>query len=247
MQLTISARSLAYYATGRFCPLCAWIKLNVKNLPYQSFPAIFSSIDRYNKLIVQNHFQRENSLPPWLSELGEVAGYINPPHWTSFTVLHQETGITLRGEADGIFKMADGSYTIVDYKTSRYTGGQRAMRALYRAQLNAYAFISERLGMYPVRRLALVYMEPVTDEATAADPRQVDGQGFTMGFKAKVVDVKLDPDGLIPPLLRKAKEVSLLETPPLGLPGCKDCDAVDGLITALRGPDQGFPDTFVAC
>ena len=121
------------------------------------------------------------------------------------------------------------------------------MRALYQAQLNAYAFIGERLGMYPVRRLALVYMEPVTDEATAADPRQVDRQGFTMGFKARVVDVKLDPNGLIPPLLRKAKEVSLLETPPLGLPGCKDCDALDALMTALHGSDQAFPDTLVAC
>ena len=235
MPLTISARNLAYYATDRFCPLCAWIKLNVKNLPYQSFPAIFSSIDRYNKLIVQHHFQREKALPPWLRALGEVESYINPPHWTSFAVLHQETGITLRGEADGIFKMADGSYTIVDYKTSRYTRGQRAMLALYEAQLNAYAFTGERLGMYPVRRLALVYMEPVSDEETAADPQHVDGRGFSLGFKARVVDVKLQPDALIPPLLRRAKEISLLESPPSGVPGCKDCDAVDGLITALRG------------
>ena len=237
MPLTISARNLAYYATDRYCPLCAWVKLNVKNLPYQSFPAIFSSIDRYNKLIVQHHFRREKALPPWLSELGEVDSYIDPPHWTSFAVLHQETGITLRGEADGIFKMADGTYTIVDYKTSRYTRGQRSMNSLYEAQLNAYAFTGERLGMYPVRRLALIYMEPMSDEETAADPQLVDDQGFSLGFKAKVVDVDLKPDGLIPPLLRKAKEVSLLESPPSGLPGCKDCDAVDELITALRGPE----------
>ena len=111
------------------------------------------------------------------------------------------------------------------------------MNSLYEAQLNAYAFTGERLGMYPVRRLALVYMEPVTDEETAADPQQVDDLGFSMGFKARVVDVELKPDGLIPPLLRKAKEVSSLESPPSGLPGCKDCDAVDELITALRGPE----------
>ncbi len=48
--------------------------------------------------------------------------------------------------------------------------------------------------MYPVRRLALVYMEPVTDEGTAADPELVDGQGFSLGFKAKVVNVALKPD-----------------------------------------------------
>ena len=133
--------------------------------------------------------------------------------------------------------VADGSYTIVDHKTSRYTRGQRGLFSLYEAQLNAYAFTGERLGLYPVRRLALVYMEPVTDEGTAADPHLVDDQGFSLGFKAKVVDVDLKPDSLIPPLLRKAKEISLLESPPLGLPECKDCDAVDGLISALRGPN----------
>ncbi len=114
------------------------------------------------------------------------------------------------------------------------------MNSLYEAQLNAYAFTGERLGMYPVRRLALVYMDPASDEETASDPQMVDDQGFSLGFKAKVVDVDLKPDGLIPPLLRKAKEISLLKSPPLGLPGCKDCDAVDGLIAALGGHNQGY-------
>ena len=127
MGLSISATELGAYAKGRFCARCAWVRLHVKTLPYQSFPGIFSTIDRYNKLIVQGYFDRTRSLPSWLGQLGEVESYVHPPHWSKFAIIDKDTGVTLRGEADAIFKMADGSYTIVDYKTARYTPGQGAM------------------------------------------------------------------------------------------------------------------------
>lgn len=236
MGSTISATDLGYYASSRFCLLCAWVKLHVKTLPFQGFPGIFSTIDRYNKLIVQHHYQRQNSLPQWLGGLGEVGAYIDPPHWSSFKVVDPESGVTVRGEADGIFRMADRSYTIVDYKTARYTPGQRGMFPAYEVQLNTYAYIGERLGLSPIGRLALVYMEPQTDEQSAGDPRLVDAKGFSMEFEATVVDVELRPDKLVPPLLRKVREVSEMADPPAaGLPGCKDCGAMDDLVAALLG------------
>ena len=69
---TISATELGTYSRTRFCSRCAWIRLHIKSLPYQSFPGIFSSIDRYNKLIVHNHFDREARCPSWLRKLGEL-------------------------------------------------------------------------------------------------------------------------------------------------------------------------------
>ena len=233
MELTISATELGQYASSRFCLHCAWVRLHVKGLPFQSFPGIFSTIDRYNKIIVQNHFERENALPVWLKELGEVGDYVNPPHWSSFKATHNETEITVRGEADGIFKMRDGSYTIVDYKTSKYSSAQRGLFPKYKVQLNAYAYIGERFGFSPVHRLALIYMEPITDDETAQDPRLVDDRGFSMGFEATVVDVDLSPDKLIPPLLRRVRDVADMERVPLGLPNCKDCQALDSLMDAL--------------
>ncbi len=230
---TVSATELGYYASSRFCPHCAWVRLNVKNLPFQGFPGIFSTIDRYNKLIVKNHFQRENALPVWLGKLGEVAAYVDPPHWSRFKVLEDASGVTVRGEADGIFQMADHSYTIVDYKTAKVSRAQHAMFRSYETQLNAYAYIGERLGLSPVRRLALVYMEPQTDEETVLDPQLVDASGFSMSFQATIVDVALKPEILIPPLLRRVKEVSEMELPPAGRPGCRDCKALDSLIDAL--------------
>ena len=232
---TISATELGTYARARFCPRCAWVRLHIKNLPYQSFPGIFSSIDRYNKLIVHNHFDREGHAPPWLAELGDARQYINPPHWSRFKTLDEETGITLRGEADGIFRLADGSYVIVDYKTSRYNPDRPGMFSNYEVQLNAYALIAERQGLSPVSKLALVYMEPATDKETAEEPNLVDAKGFTMGFRAKVVPVELRTGSLLPPLLRKARSIWDMDAPPLAAEGCKDCEAVDGLLQRLGG------------
>ena len=233
MGATVSATELGQYASSRFCPHCAWVRLHVKKLPFQSFPGIFSTIDRYNKIIVQNHFERENTLPVWLKDLGEVGSNIDPPHWSSFKAIHEETGITVRGEADGIFKMRDGSYTIVDYKTSKYSPAQRGMYSNYEVQLNAYAYIGERFGLSPVRQLALVFMEPLADAQTAQDPRLVDHRGFSMGFEATIVDVPSRPEELIPPLLRRVRDVADMQQPPAGLPGCKDCQATDSLMDAL--------------
>ena len=233
---TISATELGTYARPRFCPRCAWVRLHVKKLPYQSFPGIFSSIDRYNKLIVHNHFDREGHAPTWLAELGETGGYVEPPHWTKFKTLDEETGITLRGEADGIFRLRDGSYVVVDYKTSRYSPAQQGMFKNYEVQLNAYAFIAERQEISPVSKLALVYMEPATDKETAEEPGLVDSQGFMMGFRARVVEVALRQEELLPPLLRKARSIWDMTAPPPAGRECKDCAALDGLIGSLEAP-----------
>ena len=234
MGLSISATALGAYGSGRFCERCAWLRLHVKSLPYQSFPGIFSTIDRYNKLIVHSYFDRARSLPTWLGQLGEVESYVDPPHWSRFKVLDKETGVTLRGEADGIFKMADGSFAIVDYKTAKYTPGQMGLFKSYVVQLNAYAFIGQRLDLAPVGQLALVYMEPVTDERTAKMPHLVDDLGFSMGLSATVVPVDLMPEELIPPLLRQARKLSEMDSPPHGTQACKDCEAVDTLVRALH-------------
>ena len=246
MAITISATNLGYFASSRFCPRCAWLRLNLKELPYQSFPGIFSTIDRYNKFIVQSYFNRENSLPLWLRNLGDVDRYIDPPHWSSFKVFDEASSVTLRGEADGIFQMTDGSYTIVDYKTSRYNGTHRGMFKSYEVQLNAYAYIGERLGLSPVSRLALVYMEPLTGEETAQQPRSVDEQGFIMGFEARIVDVNLKPGRLIPELLRKVKALVELEQAPQGKDDCKDCAAVAALFAPLGPAGGSDPCRFLA-
>lgn len=223
--LVISAKDLGEFNLKRNCQRCLWIKLHLKPLPYQSFPGIFSTIDSYNKRIVHGYFDRERQLPTWLNALGPVQSYIDPPSYHKFSVSDSNIGVTLRGQADGIFKMIDGTYTIVDYKTSKYTVNQDKLMDIYEAQLNGYAYLAERLGMRPVQQLALIYMEPITDDETVSLPDVVDGKGFTMQFNATIVPVEIAHDTMIPKLMSKARELYDTFRAPLLEGNCKNCQA----------------------
>ena len=213
--------------------------MRVRLLPWQGFPGIFSSIDRYTKQVVVGYLQREGRLPPWMAPAfytdgGEAVQHIDPPHWSKFTATDDATGVTLRGEADAIFRLADGTCAIVDYKTSRYNPGNRSQRRVYRAQLNAYAWVAQRLDFPPVSRLSLAYVEPATSPATVDSEGSVDDAGFVLGFRPRLVEVELNPQRLIPPLLRQAARIHALTEPPQAREGCRDCAALNGLLATLE-------------
>ena len=214
--------------------------MHVKPLPWQGFPGIFSSIDRYTKLVVVNHLRREGCLPSWMASAFHADGddavvHLDPPHWSRFKATDEATGATLRGEADAMFRLADGTCAIVDYKTSRYNPENRGQLRAYRAQLNAYAWISQRLSFPAVSKVALIYMEPASDSETADIPELVDDAGFVLGFRPRVIEVELAPERLIPPLLRQATRIHAMPEPPPPKEGCKDCAALDALRNALAG------------
>lgn len=217
-----------------FCPKCFWIKLQLNNrLPYQIFPGIFSSIDSYTKRIVHSWFDKHGHPPPWLESLGNLVGYVEPPHFSKFNILNQETNILLTGGPDGVFIRSDSSHIIVDYKTAKYTGAQDKLFPLYEAQLNAYALIGEQRGLAPVSDLALIYMEPVTSQDSAVSGDNYREDGFGMGFKANIHRVTLDLN-IIQPLLLKTREIYNLENPPACREGCNNCQLLDGLLEVAK-------------
>ncbi len=221
-QFRISGKHLGELNQVAYCPRCIWLKLRLEyRLPYQIFPGIFSSIDAYTKRVVQ-HFLDHDGLPKWLSELGDVSGYRPAPSYQTFCVDEPETNVHLTGAPDAILLNADGSHLIVDYKTSRYTRGQDALRPLYEGQLNAYAWIAERTGYRPVTRLALVYMQPRTALEDASDTTNHRPCGFAMAFTPHIEFVPIQRD-LVPRLLMAAREIHDLPTPPPARRGCRDC------------------------
>jgi len=226
----ISAKTLGELALPEFCPRCFWIKQHAGKLPYQIFPGIFSSIDSYTKKMIHCHFDEGKCSPAWLSELGDLTGYVNPPHYTKFQIIDPASDVTLWGTPDGIFKAADGSHIIVDYKTAKFTGSQDRLMPVYQVQLNAYAVIGEQCGLHPVSRLALIYMEPVTDGKETFFMSNHRKYGFDMGFAATVHDINLEP-GLITTLLAQAKEIYEMPVPPGGRTECKECASLENLIT----------------
>lgn len=228
--IRISAKTLGALAMPDFCPRCFWIQMRADGLPYQIFPGIFNSIDAYGKKIVHRWFDRHGAPPPWLSSLGDIQGYVEPPHYSKFFVLDEESSVLLRGSPDGVLLLRNNSHVIIDYKTAKFTEHQDELFPLYEVQLNAYAYIGERSGLSPVSGLALVYTEPVTDDAAVANDANLNPEGFTMGFTAHVVPVQLNKDA-IPPLMRQARAILDLAHPPKSKEGCEDCALLRGLFT----------------
>ena len=230
-QITISAKDLGVLALPSFCPRCFWIRRHCQNkLPFQIFPGIFSSIDSYTKKVTNVHFDRYSKLPAWLEELAQMGKPVKVPHYSKFTVLDEESDVVLRGAPDEILKKDDGSHIIVDYKTAKYTKAQDSLLPLYQVQLNAYAYIGERQGFDPVSGLALVYMEPQTDLAQDQLDSLVKEEGFLMAFDGHVLEVGLEADKMISPLLKEVRTIHDFESPPPGKQGCRDCQLLEGLI-----------------
>lgn len=234
-QIQISAKALAEAAMPDFCPRCFWIKLHVPDkLPFQVFPGIFSSIDAYTKHIVHGWFDRHHGPPGWLADLPDLVGYRPPPHHTRFRIVDAATDIVLTGTPDGILVRTDGSHVIVDYKTAKFTAHHDRLYPLYEAQLNAYALIGEQCGLSPVSGLALVYAEPVSDKSSAEQAESHSTAGFRMEFAPRVLPVPIMPD-LLPPLLKKTREVFDQPTMPEGRAGCENCRLLNDLLR-VAGP-----------
>ncbi len=228
--IRIAAKNLGEVALPSFCARCFWIKLRLRNrLPFQVFPGIFSSIDSYNKRIVHSWFDKHNGSPAWLQGLGALTGYREPSHFSKFKIWDNECNILLTGSPDNVLVRPDHSHIIVDYKTAKYTGTQDELYPMYEAQLNGYAHIGDQQGLAPVTGIALVYMEPVTDNAAASNDANHRDDGYMMGFVANVHEVTLDV-GILRPLLAMTREIYDMKISPSGRPGCKDCQLIDQLI-----------------
>jgi hypothetical protein len=231
----ISAKNLGALALPGFCPRCFWLQMRLEGgVPFRIFPGIFNTIDSYGKKLIHGWFDRHGKTPAWLGPLGEIRGYREPPHYSKFLAKDDDSGMTLRGSPDAVFEMSDGSFTIGDYKTAKFTAKQDELFPMYEVQLNAYAYIGERCGFKPVSKLALIYTEPVTDDASVGTDANLTGDGFLMGFGVNILDVSILPD-LVPRLLRQARTILDNKRAPAGRDGCTDCEALARLFTLAEG------------
>ena len=232
-QLRISAKDLGVFALPGFCPRCAWLKLHVANkLPYQIFPGIFSSIDSYTKKFISSFFEKYGHFPEWLGSEDKFVSLVKKLHHSNFNILDQTNDILLTGVPDEIFKLKDGSYFVLDYKTAKYTETQDSLLPLYEVQLNAYAYIAERTGLSPVKKIALAYLEPQTGLTHENVEQFKTGDGFVLPFAGKILELDLKPD-MIPGYLNKVRQLYDQPSPPQSKTECKDCLLLENLFKIL--------------
>ena len=202
-------------------------------------PGIFGSIAAYTPSLIHSYFDERKKLPKWYPDIGSVRGYVpsNKLHWSKFTVLDTGANVTLRGSPDDIFRLADGSFHIVDYKTARLTEKQEELLPLYEVQLNVYAYIctKELKEFSPISGLSLIYTEPQTGPQAATNPEVVLSGGFALHFSATQKPVKVQPTKRIPELLRRARAIYDQQPAPKGRAGCEDCDNFARLLNLTAG------------
>jgi len=236
VSLTISAGTLGSLAMPDFFFFFFWIKLKCDRIPFE-IPklGVFSSIDSYIKGTVLRYYEQEGGLPGWFPYIGEVQGIEPVPSYQKFSVTEPQSGAILRGTPDGVFRLKDGSFHIVDYKTARFTVTQSGLFPMYEVQLNAYAYIANRTFFSPVSSISLIYLEPDTNLASNPDLLSRSKDCLMLGFTPKVRSVEIKPDSFIEGLLKQASQLSMQGMPPQHNPTCRDCESLEKLFELVTG------------
>ena len=142
--------------------------------------------------------------------------------------MDKKYNIRLTGIPDDVLIRHNNLCTIIDYKTAKYTGTQDQLFPMYSVQLNAYSLIAKQLGLFQAKDLAVVYMEPVTDNSMSSNDIVHQRDGFIMNFKSKIVWVKVDIN-IVQSLLKKVRDIYDMRSIPNGRGGCKDCQKLIAL------------------
>jgi hypothetical protein len=197
------------------CTRCFYLKVARQFDRLRSpMPRIFTAID----LMMKRYFAGKSTaalapeLPMDVVEFGDRWVESNP-----IVLPHHTSTCCIRGKFDTVVRFEDGSYGVVDCKTSQSKGEHVP---LYSRQLHAYAYALEhaapgKLRLSPVSRLGLLCVEPV-------DMLAVGERAYA--YKAEVVwvDCPRDDAGFLT-FLADVLDVLDRPTPPDGSPTCPFC------------------------
>ncbi len=224
----LSPSDLTFLASE--CPRCFWNKLagNVPR-PRAPFPRIFTALDLATKRFFAG--KRTEKIAPDLRP-GKV---LFADRWVRSGPIHipgHSKPVLIAGRFDSVLQFDDGSYGVLDFKT---TTPKDAHIAIYSRQVHAYAAALEHaapgnLSLRPVTQLGLLVVEPAEMIAVkgavayTGHPHWVeierDDAGF-MVFLGEVLDLLEEP------------------SPPEPNPQCSFCDYVmNGVLSVLARAER---------
>jgi hypothetical protein len=141
------------------CKRCYYLKVTQKYSRPGVFPKIFTAIDgqmrlRFNDMRTEDVLPQ---LPPGKLDCADQRVVSAPIKFAN-----RATSLQIRGKLDALVRFDDGSFAVVDFKTSAQSDQNIET---YKRQLNAYAYALEnaapgQLGLRPVRHLGLLVFEP---------------------------------------------------------------------------------------
>jgi hypothetical protein len=143
------------------CGRCFWLKARgVLRRPSAPFPKVFTMLDNQTKDFFFN--KRSEEMAPELRP-GRIAFGDRWVRSRPLAVPGHDTQVALQGKIDTALSFDDGSYGIIDFKTSEPKDGHVPF---YGRQLHSYAIAAEHpaegaLDLSPVTQLGLLCVEPV--------------------------------------------------------------------------------------
>lgn len=158
------------------CPRCFYLKVVKKfNRPSMPFPKIFNQIDRLMKDFFYDLPTNEISgeLPP-----GKVAYASKWVNSTPISFAHHSASCFIRGIFDTVLQFSDGTFAVVDFKTTRPSPDHVPF---YARQLQAYSYALEHakidsFSLHPITRMGLLCVEPFAMQRTASGNLAYEGQ-----------------------------------------------------------------------
>jgi hypothetical protein len=214
---TISPSSLTFDWDG--CKRCFYIKQKYNLYVSGPFPGIFTRMGNLTSTFYQGKPSSEISptLPEGMVFLREKWVKSQPIAFSG-----TDSQMMLKGRFDAVLAFADGSYGVIDYKTS---DASEEESSFYSRQLSAYAYALENpaegaLSLTPITRLGLFILTPEKFERLPDGP-------VAFITRTKWMDIPRD-DAAFLSLLRDV--VTLLDQPEPPSPD-EDC----GLCNYRRG------------
>lgn len=198
------------------CPRCFYLDvvMGIKRPP-AAFPKVFSRIDSLMKHLFAGKPTSAISpnLPPGAVTLQGKWVNSAPIRFAGI----EATGY-IKGAFDSLLAFEDGSYAVVDFKTSSPSA---AHVAFYGRQLSAYAYALEHpaekaLAISPISRLGLLYLDPVDIDHSA------DHKRITYGGEMTWQEIPKDEHGFLD-FMRQVLLLLSQPDPPKPKEGCPFC------------------------
>jgi hypothetical protein len=190
------------------CPLCFWLEYK-KGVPRPGYPlpSILNQLDSAIKKYIRK-YQNSGELPKWLAVNCFKGTLLGPQNLEYF---NSDYEILLAGRLDEL--LAEGnSYCVIDFKSGKLPANG-VVPYYYQIQLDAYAYLVERVRSATVSRGALIYFTLTSGEEL---------ENSLIPIDIKILEVKVAPES-IPKILEKSRNIIELEVPPQPSESCIFC------------------------
>ncbi len=239
----ISCKNLGLLKLKNFCELCFWLQMVLwhNKAPFRFNPArLITRLDPFQKRMILDYWtENEGVFPDWLGPFAEA---IDCEGGGRLTYECQETGLTMTGVPDLIFEFVDDIFGILDEKTAMFSVGDDPLMPMYEVQLNAYAYCLEAQGKN-VGRAGFAYFEGDTGQLGAVPHKLVTDVGHDFNFFVFFKEIDLNPEKMIPPLLKKVRAIYELEEPPEPSAECPHCQMLQQYLNLMRGKKKTLKDS----